>query len=56
MKVAELIAKLQTMPQDATVVIDDADTGWQLHVQTVDFETVSNVPVVAIGGDYDERF
>lgn len=56
MKVSELIEKLQTMQQDAVVVIDDADTGWQLHVKHVDAETVSGVPVVAIWGDYADKF
>lgn len=55
-KVSELIEKLKDMPQDAVVVIADADTGWDLHVQEVYVGTQSNLQVVTIGGDYDERF
>lgn len=56
MKVSELIEKLKDTPPDAVVVIDDADTGWDLHVQHVTLDMISNLPIVRIGGDYDEKF
>lgn len=41
MTVQELIAKLQSFNPDATIVIDDADTSYLLHIATVE-----NVPTL----------
>ena len=49
MTVTELIAKLQEFEPTVEVVIDDADTGYQLTVQYVE----ADHPYVSIGGDYD---
>lgn len=35
MTVIELIEKLKTYPENSTVAVIDADTGWFLHVDSV---------------------
>lgn len=51
--VAELIAKLQTLPQDAHAVILDADELCDLEIQMVELEPANGR--VVIGGDYNQR-
>jgi hypothetical protein len=56
MKVSELIATLQAIlatDGDRDVVIDDADTNWQLAISTV--ETDAESGRVAIGGEYHSQ-
>lgn len=53
MLVKDLILRLQMMPQDAIVVIQDADTDWLLklsYVGTDDPETM-----VVLGADYSDE-
>lgn len=53
MKVSELIASLQALlatDGDRIVVIEDADTGWHLGIDTVETDTESGR--VTIGGGY----
>lgn len=50
MLVRDLIAILQSQPQDAVAVIDDSDTGWQLNIDSV----MREGDVVAIGGSYSD--
>ena len=55
MNVAELIERLRTFPQDATVVIEDADTGWLLALDgATDHLDPQLKVVVALSGDYEE--
>lgn len=37
MKVSELIERLKQLPQDSDIVIEDADTNWNLEVVDVEF-------------------
>ncbi len=53
MKVKELIAILEKLEPDNTVVISDADTRWELNIQ--DVEEWSN-DIVTISGDYDNIY
>ena len=38
MKVADLISKLSAMPAEADVRVVDADTGWLLPIELIDWE------------------
>jgi hypothetical protein len=52
MLVKELIAELQTMNPEATVAIDDADTGWLLDVLEVENYQDPDLEVIGLRGDY----
>ena len=55
MKVHELIAALQQLPQDLTVVVRDADTGWAMDEVSVRLgrtEDSKEKLVVLDGGGY----
>jgi hypothetical protein len=51
MTVAELIALLQQVPQNAVVIIRDADTGWAMPVHS-EFDDKRNR--VELYGEYSE--
>lgn len=55
MTVAELIDKLQTLPQGAQVVIDDADTGWALALDGVGAGEGTWAHLVVLRADYGDR-
>lgn len=53
MTVQELILRLLEFDNGTIVVIDDADTGWYLHVLEVTLDKEKNI--VIIGGDYNNE-
>lgn len=52
MTVKELIKILQELPQDTTVVINDADTNWPLNINEVN----NRVGYIEISGSYDNQW
>lgn len=51
---AELILELQKYPSNTTVVIDDADTNWNLNIEGV----IYSIPdeMIWITGSYNNRY
>lgn len=57
MKVSELVAILSKIPQDADVVIADADTDWWLNLKYASI-TISDEGnnVCVVGGEYGDEY
>ncbi len=54
MKVKELITRLEGLPSEVEVVIDDADTGWLLVLQDVYADEKERYVVIV--GEYREIY
>ena len=49
---AEFIGKLQAYPNDATIRLEDADTGWSINNIHIDYDAQEKI--ITLAGVYSE--